>query len=94
MEFKTQKQMFEWIWDNRDHVSELSGFPLFNKNHFQWHWQFLHVLNKQSYPAYSLNPDNILLALPDEHTKQTDYDVFNKKHEQLKLEYYKRFINY
>jgi len=44
--FKNQREMFNWIWENRSHNSELSGKKLLPKSHIQWHWQFLHVLSK------------------------------------------------
>lgn len=86
-EFRNQREMFEWIWENRPHVSELSEKPLYVKSHYQWHWQFLHVLPKGSYPSYKLNSDNILLALPDEHEKQEQYQAFRDKQAELKLKY-------
>jgi len=86
--FKTQKEMYDWIWDNRPHESALSGKTLLPKGHFQFYWQFLHVLPKGSYPSYKLKSDNILLALPDEHARQNDYPVFNRKYEELRRQYY------
>lgn len=91
--FKNQKELFNWIWENRLHISELSGEDLYPKGHYQWHWQFLHVLPKGSYPKYKLNPDNILLALPEEHAKQNEFNIFNEKHEQLRQQYYQEFYN-
>ena len=87
MKFKTQMEMFKWIWENRPHVSELTGKPLLHIGNYRWHWQFLHVLPKGSYPSYKSNPDNILLGLPDEHTNQERYDVFKQKQIELKLKY-------
>lgn len=89
--FKNQKEMFVWIWDARHHQSELSGKQLLHPNHPQWHWQFLHVLPKGSYPKYKLNPDNILLGLPEEHERQEQFEVFKKKKLELKRQYYKEF---
>lgn len=86
--FKNQKELFEFIWENRPHVSEISGSPLLYPNHPKWHFQFLHVLSKGAYPSYKLNPDNILLGTPDEHDNQEQYDVFNEKKEELKQAYY------
>ena len=87
MKFKNQKEMFDYVWDSRPHISELSNRPLLPRNHFKWHWQFLHVLPKGSYPKYKLNPENILLALPDEHDRQEQFEVFVEKREELKREY-------
>ncbi len=88
MIFVSQKEMFEWIWENRPHVSELSGQNLLPKGHSQWHWQFLHVLPKGKFKRMALNSDNILLGLPEEHKKQNQFEIFNKKYEQLAREYY------
>ena len=93
MEFKNQSELFNWIWNNRPHVSELTGNDLLPKGHFQWHWQFLHVLCKKNYPKYRLLPENILLGLPDEHSHQERYEVFNEKKLSLTRAYYKEFYN-
>jgi hypothetical protein len=85
--FKNQVEMFKYIWETRPHVSELSGETLYEYGHWLWHWQFLHILSKGSYPSYKLNPDNILLALPGEHERQEQYQVFKDKQTALKLKY-------
>jgi hypothetical protein len=69
----------------------LSGRQLLPEGHPQWTWQFLHVLSKGSYPGYKFNPDNILLALPDEHQRQEQFPAFIEKRDQLRREYYKEF---
>jgi hypothetical protein len=71
-EFKNQMEMYKYIWDTRDHVSQLSGKPLL---------------------LWKLNPENIILGLPEEHENQNNYAVFNAKHDELKREYYKEFYN-
>lgn len=83
--------MFRDIYIDRPHVSQLSGLPLLPPGHYQFFWQFLHVLPKGSYPHYKLNPENILLGLPEEHAHQNQYEVFNKKFEELKRQYYKTY---
>lgn len=85
--------MFEYVWETRPHISELSGKPLLPKGNFKWHWQFLHVLPKGSYPSYKLNPDNIMLGLPEEHEKQEEFMVFRIKYDELKQRYYKEVYN-
>lgn len=85
--------MFEYVWETRPHISELSGKPLLPKGNFKWHWQFLHVLPKGSYPSYRLNPDNIMLGLPEEHEKQEEFMVFRIKYDELKQRYYKEVYN-
>lgn len=91
MQFRSQSDLFRWIWENRPHVSELTGSPLLPFGHNMWHWQFLHILPKGSYPKWKLNPDNILLALPQEHQKQNDFQVFNEKYQDLRRKYYDEF---
>jgi serine/threonine protein kinase len=85
MTFKNQGELFDYIWESRPHISELSGKPLLPKGHFKWHWQFLHILPKGSYPHFKLNPENILLGLPDEHDKQDDFEIFRIRKSNLKL---------
>lgn len=93
MKFKNQKELFEHIWETRPHVSELSGKQLLPKGSFQWHWQFLHVLPKGSYPKWKLNPDNIILALPEEHENQNSFAKFEIKYSELRQKYYEEFYN-
>jgi hypothetical protein len=90
---KTIKELFIYVWQNRDHVSELSGKPLLNKNQFKFHFQFLHVLSKNTYPKYALKSKNILLALPDEHEKQDTYPKFKDMQLKLIQEYMKEFYS-
>jgi hypothetical protein len=93
MKFKTQSEMFNYIWETRPHFSELTGKPLLEPNYTKWHWQFLHVLPKGSYPKWKFESDNILLALPEEHSKQESFPKFIEKRDELKRRYYKEFYN-
>lgn len=79
--------MFNAIWRDRAHVSELSGKPLLPQGHSQWHWQFLHVLPKGVYTKWKLESDNIMLALPDEHSNQEQYPEFLERQDQLRRQY-------
>jgi hypothetical protein len=88
MEFKNQKQLFEHIWETRPHVSEISGKPLLSGNHYQFMWQFAHILSKQAYPEYKLLEENIMLMLPDEHAKQESFEIFQDRKQELKEKYY------
>ncbi len=86
--FKNQIELFEWIWENRPHVSEISGKPLLPKGNMFWHHQFLHVLSKGAYPSMKLDPNNIMLATKEEHEKQEQFDLFRQRKEELKQKYY------
>lgn len=88
---KSQTRLFNSIWERRPHRSELSGLPLLPKGHFQWSWQFLHILPKGSYPRWKFEEKNIILALPDEHERQNEFEEFNKRYEENRREYYKLF---
>lgn len=83
MEFKNQKELFDWIWEDRPHVSEVSGRPLLPKGHFKWHWQFAHVLNKGRFPSLKLDPNNIMLMLPMEHDLQDSFPEFQQRKQEL-----------
>lgn len=88
MTFKNQIEMYKWIWETRPHISELSGKPLLPEGHPQFIHQFMHVLGKGKFPELRLDPDNILLGLPEEHEHQDRYDRFNEKKEELMLKMY------
>jgi hypothetical protein len=87
--FKNQKELFMHIWNSRPHVSELTGEPLLPINNDLWHFQFLHVLPKGSYPSYKLREENIKLGLPDEHKNQEQYKIFMIWRDELRRKYYK-----
>ena len=89
---QSQKQLFEFVWATRDHVSEVSGKPLLPRHDYRWHWQFAHILSKGAYPAFKLDPDNIMLMLPEEHTIQERFQIFKDKQIDLKLRYYKEVM--
>lgn len=86
----TEMDIFLEIWSERPHVSELTEKPLLPQGHKQWHWQFLHVLNKGRFPSLRLDKNNILLGLPEEHENQDEYEVFKKRKQELLLEQYGR----
>lgn len=83
-----EKELFLEIWNERPHVSEVSGKSLLPYGHFKWHWQFAHVLNKGRFPSMRLRKDNILLMLPEEHDHQDRHDVFTERKEKLMREIY------
>lgn len=85
---RSEMDVFLEIWDEREHISELTGKPLLPKGDAKWHFQFLHILPKSRFPELRLDKDNILLGLPEEHDHQDRYEVFRKKKvELLKLVY-------
>jgi hypothetical protein len=92
-EFKNQHDLFEHIWNTHEHVSEINGDPLLSKTHWQWIWQFAHVLCKKTYPYYKLKEENIMLMLPEQHEHQEQYDVYNEKKLELTQQYYKEFYS-
>jgi len=67
MNYKRNKtgelELFVEIWDERPHVSFISGEPIrqFNVS------CFAHVLNKNVYPELRLKKINIALITPEEH---------------------------
>ena len=94
--------MFKEIWEEREHVSFVSGEPLdkYAKNIETFVKMFAHILSKGAYPAFRLRKDNIVLLTPDEHFL---YDMANHKikedqywagvyemKEKLKIEYNNR----
>ena len=93
MAIKTLKDLFNYVWDTRPHISEISKQPLLPKGSSQWHWQFLHILPHGSYPSYKFNPENIMLATVKEHEHQESIPEFKERYEQLKQQYYKEVYN-
>ena len=63
--------------------------PLHPKGHSRWHWQFLLILGK-SYKSFEFRKDNIILALPEEHEKQEEYEVFMERKDEMIRKYYQR----
>lgn len=86
-------KLFKEIWEERKHKSELSGNPLLPYGHFQWHWQFLHILSKGTYPKWKLEKKNIILGTVDEHQNQDHIEKFIQLRQKLTAEYYKEFYN-
>jgi len=102
--FVTQKEMFEWVWANREHKCQFTGEDLNKVPKWKWHWCFLHVLPKGQYPLWKLNPHNIVLGWPefhaaadnfteDERTKHPTWDFggWFELQDKLKQEY-KQFL--
>jgi len=86
-----EAELFLEIWNERPHVSELTGKKLLPLGHKLWFSQFLHVLSKGTYSELRLCKENIMLALPNEHEKQETYPKFIAKRDEM---HYKLSHNY
>lgn len=73
-----EKEIFEEIWQYRNHISWLTASSLKQyedflddeqcwKKHPLWVNLFHHVLNKKNYSKFRLIKDNIILLTPQEH---------------------------
>ncbi len=72
--FKTQVEMFIWIWENRPHKCQLTDVELnFIEGSEEWFQVFGHILRKSKYTYFKLNPDNIVLLHPDIHNKMDNW---------------------
>ncbi len=60
-----EKAVFEEIWNERPHISQISGEPIIDPTPTN----FLHVLPKaqNKYPLFKLNKQNIILGTEDNH---------------------------
>lgn len=84
-------KIFKEIWDEREHISQLSGLPIVEFNIFC----FAHILPKGVYPEMRLNKNNIWLMLPKEHIAQHNGMLpdhlkkkFKEKQDELKQKIY------
>lgn len=93
MVFKNKTDLFNYVWETREHVSEFSGDPLLPKGHPQWHWQMAHILPYGSYPSYKFRPDNIALITVHEHETQESLPQFRERYEQMNRLYYKEIYH-
>ena len=64
---RTEIDIFNEIWEQRPHKSEIDGAPLLPKGHKFWHWQFSHCLPKGLYPKLKLDNDNVVLMTWEQH---------------------------
>ena len=85
-------ELFKEIWNERAHVSEISGkpIPMFDINCFH------HILTKGAFPEHRLNKENIIILTRSEHKdvhqysideliyKNTIWSVLKEKYEQIK----------
>ena len=65
--FKSQIELFNYIWATRPHKSEISGQSLDNVPDYLWLNCFTHILPKGKYPKWKYEAENIMLLLPIEH---------------------------
>ncbi len=99
---ESQVELFNRIWNNRPHKSELSGESL-EKYHGTdlWYSCFLHLLPKSHYGRYKYSEENIILGTPNEHKlidqgtsdqrleyPEVNWDIFYQKYEYLKRRYF------
>jgi hypothetical protein len=70
---KSQRELFDHVWNTRDHVCCFTGEDLTKTNQFFWSWQFMHILPKSTYPLWKFNPDNIVLGFPEFHTAADNF---------------------
>ena len=69
--FRTELEMFKWIWKSRKHKSFLTDRKLdFEEGENIWYNLFAHVLSKgqNMFPLFKLNENNIILLTPYEHS--------------------------
>lgn len=87
--------LFREVWNERKHMSEVSGKPLVDTDDRFWISQFSHILPKGLYPEFRLLKENIVLQTALEHkawgTKQytlvddTDWAWVFEKEEELRI---------
>jgi hypothetical protein len=87
---RSEIDVFKEIWDERPHISELSGLPLpYGPNNMQnWVKQFLHVINKGRSNDLRLVKRNIMLGTPEEHEHQDQYEAFRQRKIEMLREMY------
>lgn len=56
-------KLFKEIWDEREHKSEVDGWPILKFDI----WCFSHILPKGLYPKYRLKKENIILITASQH---------------------------
>lgn len=85
-------KVFQEIWVERPHVSQVSGMPLGDEMKPIF---FSHVLSKGAYPKFRLLKENIWLETPGEHMEwesksreDPKWDEKKKVYERLKQQYH------
>ena len=85
---RDMKDFFKELWDQRKHVSEVSGTRLGSEPLTIF---FHHILPKEKYPQAAYDPENIIFLTWEEHD-QVEMDIYryeevNKRRETLKTKY-------
>lgn len=66
-EERSMMALFNEIWKERLHKSEIDGTDLLPKGHKLWHWQFSHLLPKGLYKKSKFDKENIVLKTVQQH---------------------------
>lgn len=65
--YNGKKALFQYIWANRPHFSEVSGLPLNYPFSPAMYFVFSHVVTRGAYKGLALYPANIVLMTLEEH---------------------------
>lgn len=82
-----EKKVFDKIWSERNHVSRISGIQLEQFVPTFYFNLFAHILCKKDYPGFRLEPANIVLITPEEHS------VLDSGNIDKRVEYSERMFN-
>ena len=95
---ESQYDMFLEIYNEREHISEISGKNLVDPEHKMFTWQFEHILPKGTYPDLKFDKKNIMLMTWQEHFDLTNntsktkedstYDTYFEIKQKAKEDYY------
>lgn len=86
-DIEKMRLFFEEIWNERVHLSEVSGEYLGSEPKS---WMFDHLLEKSRYPELKYEKENIALVTICEHSRKTDGNPLHK-HQILIDQAKKRF---
>ena len=63
----SKSDLFNEIWSEREHRSEIDGSQLLPKGHKLWHCQFSHILPHGLYARFEYDKRNIILKTVEQH---------------------------
>ena len=101
--FNNQTELFAYVWDTREHTSELSRERLDAEiGSEEWFWYFSHLLPKGQYTEVKLDPENIILKTQAEHwdwhniprsklEKQEKWKPIFIRYDKARLDYNRRY---